>query len=59
VADSAAAKQLDVADLIAVSRALRSQATSNCSACGCGVDGMTYSNGFRPIAPPRRAVSNG
>lgn len=58
---AAAAKQLDVADLIAVSRALLYAGYQQLSALAeCGVDGMTYSNGFLPYrSTAQERASNG
>ncbi|MDZ4869119.1 MAG: penicillin acylase family protein [Alphaproteobacteria bacterium] len=58
---AAAAKQLDVADLLAVSRALLFAGYQQLSALAeCGVDGMTYSNGYLPYrSTARERASNG
>lgn len=58
---AAAVKALDVADMIAVSRALLFAGYQQLSALAeCGVDGMTYSNGFLPYrSTAQERASNG
>lgn len=58
---AAAAKQLDVVDLIAMSRALLFAGYQQLAALAeCGVDGMTYSNGFLPYrSTAQERASNG
>jgi acyl-homoserine-lactone acylase len=58
---AAMAKQLDVADLVAVSRALLFAGYQQLSALAeCGVDGMTYSKGYLPYrSSAQERASNG